>query len=262
MRATQKREDINVRIRTAARKLYLSGALGDPCESRGTMQQAQFMLEALENEVLLREENARKRLIRRACFPAVKSFAGYDYSHVTLPPAMCRAELEEASFVREKQNLVLYGPVGTGKTHMAIAAGMEACLRGYRTRFYTVTDLVLSLSSAKRDGMLNRLQKELDALDLLILDEWGYVPVDREGAQLLFRVIADSYEQKSLILTTNLEFSKWGGVFTDDQMTAAMIDRLVHHGHLFLFDGKSYRMEHALMGQGQQGDVNGNAGQS
>ena len=100
---------------------------------------------------------------------------------------------------------------------------------------------------------LNRLQKELAALDLLILDEWGYVPVDREGAQLLFRVIADSYEQKSLILTTNLEFSKWGGVFTDDQMAAAMIDRLVHHGHLFLFDGKSYRMEHALMGQGQQG---------
>ena len=79
------------------------------------------------------------------------------------------------------------------------------------------------------------------------------MPVDREGAQLLFRVIADSYEQKSLILTTNLEFSKWGGVFTDDQMAAAMIDRLVHHGHLFLFDGKSYRMEHALMGQGQQG---------
>lgn len=110
--------------------------------------------------------------------------------------------------------------------------------------------------------MLNRLQKELDALDLLILDEWGYVPVDREGAQLLFRVIADSYEQKSLILTTNLEFSKWGGVFTDDQMTAAMIDRLMHHGHLFLFDEKSYCMEHALMGQGQQGDGNGNAGQS
>ena len=183
----------------------------------------------------------------------MKSFAGYDYSHVTLPPAMCRAVLDEASFVREKQNLVLYGPVGTGKTHMAIAAGMEACRRGCRTKFYTVTELVLSLSSVKRDGTLNRLQKELAALDLLILDEWGYVPVDREGAQLLFRVIADSYEQKSLILTTNLEFSKWGGVFTDDQMAAAMIDRLVHHGHLFLFDGKSYRMEHALMGQGQQG---------
>ena len=161
---------------------------------------------------------------------------------------MSQVDLEKAAFVSSRQNLVLYGPVGTGKTHMAIAAGMSACCRGYRTKFYTVTDLILALSAAKRDGTLHRLQKELEMLDLLILDEWGYVPVDREGAQLLFRVIADSYEKKSLILTTNIEFSKWGSVFTDDQMTAAMIDRLVHHGHLFLFDGNSYRMEHALMG--------------
>ena len=89
--------------------------------------------------------------------------------------------------------------------------------------------------------------RELRGLDLLILDEWGYVPVDKDGSQLLFRVISDSYESKSLILTTNLEFSKWGGIFTDDQMAAAMIDRLVHHGHLLIFEGKSYRMEHALM---------------
>lgn len=248
MRITHKREEVIVRIRAAARKLYLSGSLGDLCENNGTLQQTLFMMEALEQELCLREENAKKRLIRRACFPAVKSFAGYDYSHVTIPPAMPQEDLEKAAFVSSRQNLVLYGPVGTGKTHMAIAAGMSACCRGYRTKFYTVTDLILALSAAKRDGTLHRLQKELEMLDLLILDEWGYVPVDREGAQLLFRVIADSYEQKSLILTTNIEFSKWGSVFTDDQMTAAMIDRLVHHGHLFLFDGNSYRMEHALMG--------------
>lgn len=248
MRITHKREEVIVRIRAAARKLYLSGSLGDLCENNGTLQQTLFMMEALEQELCLREENAKKRLIRRACFPAVKSFAGYDYSHVTIPPAMSQVDLEKAAFVSSRQNLVLYGPVGTGKTHMAIAAGMSACCRGYRTKFYTVTDLILALSAAKRDGTLHRLQKELEMLDLLILDEWGYVPVDREGAQLLFRVIADSYEKKSLILTTNIEFSKWGSVFTDDQMTAAMIDRLVHHGHLFLFDGNSYRMEHALMG--------------
>lgn len=248
MRTTQKREEVIARIRTAARKLYLSGALGDLCESSGTLQQMQFILEALEQELGIREENARKRLIRRACFPAVKSFTGYDYSHVTIPPAMPRTDLEAVTFISNRQNLVLYGPVGTGKTHMAVAAGMAACCKGYKTKFYTVTDLILALSAAKRDGTLHRLQKELGSLDLLILDEWGYVPVDREGAQLLFRVIADSYEQKSLILTTNIEFSKWGSVFTDDQMTAAMIDRLVHHGHLFLFEGTSYRMEHALMG--------------
>ena len=132
---------------------------------------------------------------------------------------------------------------------MAIAAGREACKRGHKTRFYTVAELVLTLSGARRDGKFDRFLKELNSLELLILDEWGYVPIDRDGAQLLFRVIADSYEQKSLILTTNLEFSKWGSVFTDDQMTAAMIDRLVHHGHMFIFDGNSFRMEHALMGK-------------
>ena len=112
-----------------------------------------------------------------------------------------------------------------------------------------MTQLVLKLAEARKNGTLERLVRELQGLDLLILDEWGYVPVDKEGSQLLFRVISDSYESKSLILTTNLEFSKWGSIFTDDQMAAAMIDRLVHHGHLLLFEGRSYRMEHALMRQ-------------
>ena len=253
MRASPKREEINGRIRIAGRKLFLSGSLGVLCETEAALKQAEFMMQALEQEVELREENKKNRLIRRADFPTVKSFADYDYSHITIPPALSKKELESAAFVPKHQNLVLYGPVGTGKTHMAIAAGMEACRRGHKTRFYTVTELVLALSGARRDGTLDRLQKELNALELLILDEWGYVPVDRDGAQLLFRVIADSYEKKSLILTTNIEFSKWGSVFTDDQMTAAMIDRLVHHGHMFLFDGKSYRMEHALMGKNMEG---------
>lgn len=156
------------------------------------------------------EANKKSRLLRRACFPVMKSFEGYDYGDIQLPPALGRQELEDAAFIEEKENLVLYGPVGTGKTHMAIAAGIRACNKGYRVRFYTVTELVLALSASKREGTLDKLQKELAAADLLILDEWGYVPVDREGAQLLFRVIADSYENRSLILTTNIEFSKWG----------------------------------------------------
>lgn len=137
--------------------------------------------------------------------------------------------------------------IGIGKTHMAIAAGVKACNLGYKTKFYTVTELLLKLAEARKNGTLERLLRDLRSLDLLILDEWGYVPVDKDGSQLLFRVISDSYESKSLILTTNLEFSKWGGIFTDDQMAATMIDRLVHHGYLLIFEGKSYRMEHALM---------------
>ena len=96
------------------------------------------------------------------------------------------------------------------------------------------------------------LVRDLMKLDLLILEEWGYVPVDKAGSQLLFRVVADSYESKSLILTTNMEFSKWGGIFTDEQMAAAMLDRLIHHGHLLIFEGQSYRMTHALMRQTTQ----------
>ena len=142
---------------------------------------------------------------------------------------------------------MLFGPVGTGKTHLAIAAGIAACKNGMRTKFYTVTELVLKLGESYKAGTLERLIRDLKSLDLLILDEWGYVPVDRDGSQLLFRVISDSYESKSLILTTNIEFSKWGAVFTDDQMAAAIIDRLAYHGHLLLFEGKCYRMTHALM---------------
>lgn len=99
-------------------------------------------------------------------------------------------------FYKEKNNLVLYGPVGIGKTHMAIAIVVNACMKGYKVRFYTVTELVLKLAEARKNGTLERLRNDLNGLDLLILDEWGYVPVDRDGSQLLFRVISDSYESK------------------------------------------------------------------
>ena len=139
--------------------------------------------------------------------------------------------------------------VGTGKTHLASALGARACEMGLRVRFFTVTELVLKMAEARKTGTLERLVKELKATDLIALDEFGYVPVDKEGSQLLFRIISNSYESRSLILTTNIEFSKWGGIFTDEQMAAAMIDRLVHYGHLLIFEGPSYRMTHALMAQ-------------
>ena len=216
MMTPKMRDELNLRIRTASRKLFLSSVIPDMCEKEGTPKQEQFLLEAFERELSLREKNKRERLVKRAGFPVFKSFEDYEYSNITIPPALTREELETASFVPRRQNLVLYGPVGTGKTHMAVAAGIKACSLGYRTKFYTVTELVLKLSEARKNGTLEKLRAELKAQELLILDEWGYVPVDRDGSQLLFRVISDSYESKSLILTTNLEFSKWGSVFTDD----------------------------------------------
>ena len=241
------KEDICQQILSASRQLFLSSRISETCREKGTQKQLEFVLELMNEELTPRDENRRKRLIKRAGFPTYKTFEGYSYGNVKFPTAFCREELEALAFVAGQTNLVLYGPVGIRKPHMAIAAGMKACQLGYKTKFYTVTELVLKLGETHKNGTLERLLRDLRNLDLLILDEWGYVPVDKEGSQLLFRVISDSYESKSLILTTNLEFSKWGGIFTDDQMAAAMIDRLVHHGHLLLFEGNSYRMEHALM---------------
>ena len=228
------RTEMEESIQACCKSLFLTSAIPEFIKEDGTPKQIEYLAAALRKEVVRRDENKRERLVKRARFPVYKTFDGYEYRCVKLPPALSKEDLEAVRFIEHKHNLVLYGPVGVGKTHMAIAAGVNACRKGYKVR---------------KNGTLERLRSDLNSLDLLILDEWGYVPVDRDGSQLLFRVISDSYESKSLILTTNLEFSKWGSIFTDDQMAAAMIDRLVHHGHLLLFEGNSYRMEHALMKQ-------------
>ena len=249
MMNAKNRLECEASIQMSCRSLFFTSAIPDLANKEGTQKQVEFLATALRKEITTREENRKARLVKRAKFPIYKTFEGYEYRCVKLPPALTREELENVSFIDAKQNLVLYGPVGIGKTHMAIAAGVNACMKGYKVRFFTVTELVLKLAEARKTGTLERFRRDLNEQDLLILDEWGYVPVDRDGSQLLFRVISDSYESKSLLLTTNLEFSKWGSIFTDDQMAAAMIDRLVHHGHLILFEGNSYRMEHALMKQ-------------
>jgi len=236
-------------LRASSRKLMLSGQFTEFCRKEASPRQIALLIKLFGQELQYRDDNSKRRLIKKASFPTFKTFEGYSRDHIQLPPALSWQELEEASFISGKKNLVMFGPVGTGKTHLATAIGIEACRKGLKTGFYTVTELVLKLAECHKKGTLEKMVMDLKKLDLLILDEWGYVPVDRDGSQLLFQVISDSYENKSLILTTNLEFSKWGTVFTDDQMAAAMIDRLVHHGHLLIFDKESYRMEHALMKQ-------------
>lgn len=129
---------------------------------------------------------------------------------------------------------------------------MRACEKGFCTRFFTAAELVVRLSEAHAAGTFEKFPRTILKADSLIIDEWGYVPVNREGSQLLFRIISDSYERRGLILTTNLEFSKLGTIFTDYQMAAAIIDRLAHHGYILLFEGESYRMKHALMRQKNQ----------
>lgn len=150
MMTPKMKEDFCTRILEASRQLFLSSRISEVCLEKGTQKQLEFVLELMNEELTLRDENRRKRLIKRAGFPIYKTFEGYSYQSVKFPPAFCREELETLEFVPEKKNLVLYGPVGIGKTHMAIAAGVKACNLGYKTKFYTVTELVLKLAEAHK----------------------------------------------------------------------------------------------------------------
>lgn len=171
----------------------------------------------------------------------------YDFDEIEIPASISIEELKAAAFIEKQENLILFGRVGNGKTHMATAIGVAACNLGKKVKFYRTAALVNDLSDAQTNGNLNKLLKQLEKLDLLICDEWGYVPLDRQGAQLLFQVVASCYEKRSIILTTNLEFSKWNGIFYDENLTTAIIDRLIHHSHLLIFKRPSWRIEHSTI---------------
>lgn len=206
-----------------------------------------FLVQLLKLEIEHREITRKNRNLKSAGFDVVKTFENYEFSEVQIPNAIDIEALKTAAFVHKKENLILYGPVGTGKTHMATAIGVSACSNGKKVRFFRTASLVNLLSEAKAKGELKRFLKQIEKTDLLICDEWGYVPFEKEGSQLLFQVISECYEKRSVIITTNLEFSKWNGIFYDEKLTSAIIDRLVHHSYLLVFQGQSYRLTHSTI---------------
>ena len=208
---------------------------------------ADFLAKLLRLELEHRELCRKNRNMKSANFDVIKTFEGYEWDDIQIPDAISIEQLTSGAFIDKLENLILYGPVGTGKSHMATAIGVAACVHGKRVKFYRTAALVNQLSDAKAKGDLKRFLKQLEKVDLLICDEWGYVPFERDGTQLLFQVISECYEKKSVIITTNLEFSKWNGIFYDDKLTSAIIDRLVHHSHLLVFQGQSYRLTHSTM---------------
>jgi DNA replication protein DnaC len=234
-------------ILDAGKHASLTGSVLSEWAEKGTPKQREYLHGVLAAEHESRQESRRQRLLKSARLPAMKTLTGFDYTSVRFPADYGREALESLEFITRAQDLVLYGDVGTGKTHMATALVAAACRQGIQARFFTTSALVMMLRRAKEE---DRLDKELASLaknQLLAIDELGYLPIDTEGARLLFQVIADGYEKRSLIITTNLEFSRWGTVFGDDNMAAAVIDRLVHHGRLLQFRGESYRVKNALM---------------
>ena len=221
-------------------------------ESATTIQadtHEEYVLKLLQAEVEHRENTKRDKLLKNAGFYSLKVFDNFRFDEITLPASVTPDYLKNCAFLETHTNLVMYGNVGTGKTHLSIALGVEACKKGVDTRFFRTAALVNKLSEAKKSGNLSAFLKKLLKAELIICDEWGYVPLDRVGAQLLFEIIAECYESKSIIINTNTEFSRWGTVFYDEQMTAAILDRVLHHCHLLMFPGPSNRMRESTLNQ-------------
>jgi len=210
----------------------------------------EFLLKLFTEAAEERDRKRRNALQKAAKFDLIKTFEDYTYEDIKFPGALSVDDLMNVSFVPRKENLILYGNVGAGKTHLAIAMGVAACDMGFKTRFWQTPSLVNSLTEAKNEGRLSKFMQEFDKLDLLICDEWGYVPIDSDGSKLLFQIISKCYERKSIIITTNLEFARWNDIFADTKITAALLDRVIHHSHLLDFTSReSRRLQAALSNQ-------------
>lgn len=228
------------------RKLRLSNNLMQIYPKIKAETNEEFLLQLLKELHEDRDEKRKIRNLNNAGFLVVKSLEGYDYSQIRFPDRLLLHDLETLSFLDRKENLILYGSVGTGKTHLSVALGVNAINQGKKAVFYRVHDLVNQLES-NDFKTVSRVQKKINSADLLILDEWGYLPLHQEGARLLFDIISTCYETKSIIITTNIEFGRWKGFLFDEKLTAAIVDRLVHHSHMLVFTGNSYRMTNSLI---------------
>lgn len=236
-------------VATCCKELRLSHNIVDMAEKIEAETHIDFLVQLLRSELKHRENNRIDKLLKKAGFYSLKGFKGFRFDEVTLPSSITPEYLKDCEFLETKSNIVMYGNVGTGKTHLSIALGVEACKKGIETRFFRTAALVNRLSEEKKKGTLSKFMKQILKSELLILDEWGYVPLDRLGAQLLFEIISECYERKSLIINTNIEFSRWVTVFYDEQMTSAIVDRVLHHCHLLLFPGQSNRIKESGLGK-------------
>ncbi len=223
-----------------------------PFESR-----EQFLTDLFAEELRNREKNRNRRRLKRAGFPQTKTLEEFSWDNIILPPQTTIEHLTELRFIDEKESLICMGGVGTGKTHLVIALGLKAVLSGKEVRFFQTVDLANRLLEKNAKGTLGSLIRDLESCDLLIVDELGFLPLPRHAAELLFQVIASCYERRSVAITTNLEFGQWNTVINDSRLTAALIDRLVHHGHVLAFTGESYRLRHALSQLHAPDDVGG-----
>ncbi len=207
----------------------------------------EFLLNLTVSELQARAENRLARRIREAKFPLIKPIETFDLAAVPDLDIRLFRELTREDYIKERRNAIFLGRTGTGKTHMAIALGIEACKNNFRTRFATCYALVNELIEARKEKVLQRLLQKYARYDLLILDELGYVPFSKEGAELLFQIISERHERGSVMITTNVGFADWTQTFGDPVMTAALLDRLTHKAHIINCTWESYRLKQTLM---------------
>jgi DNA replication protein DnaC len=204
----------------------------------------EFLARLIEGEAALRQDRARLRRIKQARFPVLKTLEQFDFTWPTKINRLAVQNLFRLKFVEDKANAILIGGVGLGKTHAAIALGLTACHAGYRVRFATAIDIINSLLAAQKAGRLVKELKTYIRPELLIIDELGYLPIDKHGADLLFQIISQRYERGSIVLTTNKAYKHWPSIFNNDStLTSAILDRILHHAETIVIEGKSYRMK-------------------
>jgi DNA replication protein DnaC len=202
-----------------------------------------YLFRLTELELLDRERRATERRIKQARFPVVKSLDSFDFLAIPSLNKLLVLELARGEFIDRRECVLALGNSGTGKTHVALAIGLAACQKGYRVRFTTAASLVHELMEARDEKRLLRFQKHLASFELLIVDELGFVPLSKTGAEMLFEIFSQRYERSATMVTSNLPFNEWTEILGSERLTGALLDRLTHHVHILQMNGESYRLK-------------------
>ena len=227
--------------------------LARQCAEEG-VDHTRYLLRLSELELIDRERRMVERRIKLAHFPTIKSLDSFDFLAIPSLNKPLVAELARCEYIDRRENIIALGNSGTGKTHVALGLGLAACQKGLAVGFTTASALVHELMEARDERRLLQMQKRLASLKLLIIDELGFVPLSKTGAELLFEVFSQRYERGSTLVTTNLPFDEWTDIFGSERLTGALLDRLTHHVHILEMNGESYRLRHSRQAQHSQAE--------
>lgn len=243
-------DDIRIDLADCCKKLRLSASLAERAMTQEGSSNQEYLLNLLIEEIANRDAARIARNLNTAGFPCRYTRDQYKTDEIDFPDDVSFESLLNLDFYHKGKNVIMYGGTGTGKTMLSILIGMEACVRDIKVKFFRTAALINLLAEHKKAGTLSHFRKKkLDPAKIIILDEFGYVPYDRMGSQLLFDYLSEIHEQKSVILNTNLEFSQWVNVLYDKRMTTALIGRLTHHVELILFPGENNRLRESSINQ-------------